>query len=126
LFVIRAATAAPRSWGTDVQFRLRRRDVLPGTIEGTGRYAANRLPAFGRATSAAANYEEAKAAYSRKDFALKNSIVLKELREADLWLRVILRCHIGTPQAPAALRIESDQLVAIFTSSMRKLHPAKF
>src|SRR6476646_7518629 len=40
-------------------------------------------------TSIAANYEEAKAAYSRRDFTAKNSIVLKEARESRLWLRVI-------------------------------------
>ena len=45
------------------------------------------------ATSAAANYQEAKAAYSRKEFAVKTSICLKELRESDLWLRVILACE---------------------------------
>jgi len=54
------------------------------------------------ATSAAANDQEAKAAYSRREFAAKNSTVLKELRESKLWLR---------------------KLCAIFTSSMKKLHP---
>ena len=40
-------------------------------------------------TSIAANYEEAKAAYSRRDFTSKSSIVLKEARESRLWLRVL-------------------------------------
>lgn len=40
------------------------------------------------ATSAAANYQEAKAAYSRREFAAKTSLSLKEFRESDLWLRV--------------------------------------
>jgi len=48
------------------------------------------------ATSAAANYQEAKAAYSRREFALKTSICLKELRESDLWLRVVLTCELGS------------------------------
>src|SRR3954466_8858648 len=38
-------------------------------------------------TSIAANYEEAKAAYSRREFKAKTSIVLKEARESRLWLR---------------------------------------
>ena len=75
------------------------------------------------ATSAAAQYQEAKAAYSRKEFAAKNSGVLKELREADLWLRIILTCGLSEPQLPQQLRAESNELVAIFTTSMRRLRP---
>jgi four helix bundle protein len=75
------------------------------------------------ATSAAANYQEAKAAYSRKDFAAKTSVCLKELRESDLWLRVVLSCELGPGAAPARLQAESNQLVAIFTASMRRLRP---
>jgi four helix bundle protein len=74
------------------------------------------------ATSAAANYQEAKAAYSRREFAAKNSIVLKELREANLWLRIILTCELSR-ETPAKLQTESNELVAIFTSSMRRLRP---
>jgi len=75
------------------------------------------------ATSAAAQYQEARAAYSRKEFAAKNSGALKELRESDLWLRVILAGRIGPRDTPAALQNESNQLVAIFTASMRRLRP---
>jgi four helix bundle protein len=75
------------------------------------------------ATSAAANYQEAKAAYSRREFAAKSSVVLKELREADLWLRIILHCEIGPSAVPTRLQAESNQLVAIFTTSMRTLRP---
>jgi len=48
---------------------------------------------------------------------------LKELRESDLWLRVILVCEIGPRETPATLQSESNQLVAIFTASMRRLRP---
>jgi len=75
------------------------------------------------ATSAAANYQEAKAAYSRKEFAVKTSICLKELRESDLWLRVILTCELGPREASTRLQAESNELVAIFTTSMRRLRP---
>jgi len=71
----------------------------------------------------AAQYQEARAAYSRKEFAAKNSGTLKELRESDLWLRVILVCEIGPRETPATLQSESNQLVAIFTASMRRLRP---
>src|SRR5438876_11001661 len=60
------------------------------------------------ATSSAANYQEAKAAYSRKEFALKNSVSLKELRESDLWLRVVLACELGPREATTRLQTESN------------------
>ena len=47
-------------------------------------------------TSVAANYEEAKGAYSRREFAAKNCVVLKEARESRLWLRVILACNLAS------------------------------
>jgi four helix bundle protein len=77
------------------------------------------------ATSSAANYQEAKAAYSRKEFALKNSICLKELRESDLWLRVVLTCQIGPREEPTRLKRESHELVSIFTKPMQTLHPVR-
>ncbi len=74
-------------------------------------------------TSSAANYQEAKAAYSRREFAAKNGIVLKELRESKLWLRVIVACELGPLAEPRRLLAESDELVAMFTSGMKRLHP---
>ena len=75
------------------------------------------------ATSAAANYQEAKAAYSRRDFAAKNSIVLKELRESHLWLRIIIACQLGTLADAERLRQEANELVSIFTAGMKRLRP---
>ena len=77
------------------------------------------------ATSTAANYQEAKAAYSRKEFALKMSTCLKELRESDLWLRLILVCGIDATEKPTVLEREANELVAIFTASMRTLRPVE-
>jgi four helix bundle protein len=73
-------------------------------------------------TSVAANYEEATGAYSRREFAARNAIVLKEAREARLWLRIVLACHL-TADRDSVQRLydESDQLVAIFIVSVRKL-----
>ena len=42
------------------------------------------------ATSVGANLEEAKAAQSTADFIHKNAIALKEARESNYWLRLIL------------------------------------
>src|SRR5262249_33923947 len=75
-------------------------------------------------TSIAANYEEAKAAYSRRDFTAKRSIVLKEARESRLWLRVIAAEGPAPIDEVQPLLEESNQLVAIFTTSVKKLRLA--
>lgn len=41
-------------------------------------------------TSSGANYEEAQAAVSRPDFANKISISLREMRESNYWIRMII------------------------------------
>jgi len=69
-------------------------------------------------TSIAANYEEAKAAYSRREFRAKTSIVLKEARES---LRLIAANGLARPDELERLLKESNELVAIFTASMNTL-----
>jgi four helix bundle protein len=71
-------------------------------------------------TSIAANYEEAIAVYSRRDFKAKRSIVLKEARESRLWLRVISANRLARPEELDPLLKESNELVAIFTASMKR------
>ena len=87
----------------------------PGVV----RQIAWQLSAAG--TSVATNYEEAKGAYSRREFAAKSSIVLKEARESRLWLRLILACQLAPPQDVQPLYDEANQLVGIFTASVCKL-----
>jgi four helix bundle protein len=73
-------------------------------------------------TSVAANYEEAKGSYSRREFAAKNAIVLKEAREARLWLRIMLECGLaGDEHEARRLHDECDQLVGIFITVVRRL-----
>lgn len=72
-------------------------------------------------TSVAANYEEAKGSYSRREFAAKNAIVLKEAREARLWLRLILACELASEAETRALYDEANELVGIFIASVRKV-----
>jgi four helix bundle protein len=74
------------------------------------------------ATSAGSNLEEAKAAYSRRDFASKNSISLKEMRETLHWLRVIRRCGLAEEEALRPLIKEADELTAMLTAGMKRLH----
>jgi len=75
------------------------------------------------ATSVGSNLEEAKAAYSRRDFAAKNAISLKEVREALYWLRVIQRCELAPAGSVDPLLIEAGELTAMLTAGMKRLRP---
>ena len=89
----------------------------PGTV----RQIAWQLAAS--ASSAGANLEEAKAAYSRRDSAAKNAISLKEMRETLYWLRVIVKCSLAAPEVVRHLLVEADELTAMLTAGMKRLHP---
>jgi four helix bundle protein len=71
-------------------------------------------------TSVGANAEEAKAAYSRREFACKNAIVLREARETLFWLRLIQATPLSTSPALTSLIEEANQLVAVYTVTVRK------
>ena len=64
-------------------------------------------------TSVGANVEEAQDAYSRREFAHKNSIALKEARESRFWLRLLSKEH--SDESITELFDEANQLVAILT-----------
>jgi four helix bundle protein len=72
-------------------------------------------------TSIGANLEEAKVAQSRRDLAAKFSIALKEARETSYWLRLVLATESAKPELVEPLLREAEQLVAILTSSVRRL-----
>ncbi len=59
-------------------------ESLPATA--TGRHIADQL--LRSATSAGANYEEARGAESKRDFIHKLGVSLKEIHESRYWLRV--------------------------------------
>ena len=67
-------------------------------------------------TSAALNYGEAQGAESRKDFAHKVGIVLKEIRESHNNLKIIASAGLfrGNKKEMDELLDECNQLVAIF------------
>jgi hypothetical protein len=67
--------------------------------------------------------QEAKGAYSRREFAARNGIVLKELKESKLWYRIIIRCNLGPQDEPIRLVKEADELVAMLTAGMKRLNP---
>jgi four helix bundle protein len=70
-------------------------------------------------TSAPLNYGEAQSAESRKDFVHKTRVVLKELREANVALKMIDGLQLAKDLAELAwLLKEADELVAIFVTSV--------
>jgi four helix bundle protein len=85
---------------------------------GVSRQIAGQLLRAG--TSIGANTEEARAAYTRREFAAKNSIVLRECHEARYWLRILSATGLTTSESIDSLLQEADELVGIFTATVRK------
>jgi four helix bundle protein len=89
-------------------------ESLPNTL--VGRRVADQL--LRCATSVGANYEEARAAESKDDFLHKLQIALKELRESNYWLRLLLKSGKISANRMANLLDESDQLRAVLSKSV--------
>ena len=89
-------------------------DTLPDTR--LGRHIAGQLVRSG--TSPAPNYAEACAGESKKDFIHKLAIVLKELRESSVWIRLIVKSELIPEQRLEQLRDECDQLCKIIAKSL--------
>ena len=70
-------------------------------------------------TSPAPNYGEARGAESPADFSHKLRIVLKELNETSIWLRVIKRSQLLRAELLSDIMIENSELCKIFASSLR-------
>lgn len=71
-------------------------------------------------TSAGANSAEAGGAQSRPDWLTRRFIALKELRETQFWLRLYRDANPSRRGDITNLIDESGQLVAIFTSIVRR------
>ena len=50
-------------------------------------------------TSVGANTEEAKSAFTRREFAFRNGIVLREARESRYWLRLVLANKLASAES---------------------------
>ena len=70
-------------------------------------------------TSPAPNYGEARGAESHADFIHKLRIVLKELNETSIWLRVIDRSQMLKKELIAEIIGENRELCRIFTASLK-------
>jgi four helix bundle protein len=85
---------------------------------GASRQIAGQLLRSG--TSVGANAEEAKAAYTRRDFACKNSLILREARESWFWLRVIAANKLAPNEKIDPLLTEANELISIYTTVVRR------
>ena len=89
-------------------------DALPETR--LGRHIAGQLVRSG--TSPAPNYAEACAAESKNDFIHKLGIVLKELRESGVWIKLITKSELLPGKRVAPLLDECEQLGKIIGQSL--------
>jgi four helix bundle protein len=70
-------------------------------------------------TSPAPNYGEGRGGESHADFVHKLGIVLKELNETFIWLRIIEGSEFLKPELLAGIMQENKELCRIFTSSLK-------
>ena len=109
--------------GDDIQERLIQFGVrivqlcssLPRTD--AGRHLAGQLLRCG--TSPASNYGEARGAESAKDFVHKLGIVLKELNESSIWLRMLHESGMTATNSVDSLSAECAELSKIIAVSIR-------
>ncbi|NQT64581.1 MAG: four helix bundle protein [FCB group bacterium] len=90
-------------------------EQLPETK--TGKHISSQILRSG--TSPAANYGEAQSAESRADFIHKLKIALKELRETEVWLKIIIKAKTIQPSEElSTLLQETDELISILFKSI--------
>ena len=70
-------------------------------------------------TSPAPNYGEVRGSESIKDFVHKLGVVLKELNESRIWLRLVRERRMATEGEVNGLYQESDELCRIIASSKK-------
>jgi four helix bundle protein len=87
---------------------------MPNTY--AARYYSNQLLRSG--SSPALNYGEARSAESNKDFIHKVNIIIKELRESFICLKVIERTKLHpSPEIVSTVKSECNELISIFVAS---------
>jgi len=97
-------------------------ELLPNTK--AGNHVAGQLLRSG--TSPYPNHGEAQAAESSKDFIHKLRISLKELRETQRWLKLILRVPlIKKPKLLNDILEETEVLIKIFVTSIKTVEKKK-
>lgn len=82
-----------------------------------GKHIAGQIMRSG--TSPAPNYGEARGAESHNDFVHKLRIVLKELNETSIWLRIIERSQLLKRALLTEIIGENKELCRILTASLK-------
>ena len=87
----------------------------------TGIHLSKQLVRSG--TSVSLNYGEAQASESKKDFIHKMKIVLKELREAFICLKILIRTKLyKTKEKITLIYSECNELISIFVKSIETVN----
>src|SRR6266550_9578689 len=94
---------------------------LPRTA--AGKHIAGQILRSG--TSPAPNYGEARGAESHADFVHKLGIVLKELNETSIWLRIIRGSELLKSELLVDIIQESGTLCRIFRASLKTTRNSK-
>lgn len=94
-------------------------DEIIGQLPGSrlANHLAGQLVRSG--ASPALNYGEAQAAESQKDFVHKMQIILKELKETRVCLKIIKRKPILSENVVLPVLNENEELIAIFAKSIK-------
>src|SRR5260370_1093826 len=82
-----------------------------------GRHLSGQILRCG--TAPAPNYAEARGAESRADFIHKLGVVLKEMNESFVWLKMIYRTEMLKPSLLQNLMNENQQLCRIFVAQIK-------
>ena len=82
-----------------------------------GRHIASQILRSG--TAGAPNYAEARAAESRADFIHKMRIVLKELNETAVWIRMMAKTSLISPPLLIDILAENTELCRMASASIR-------
>jgi four helix bundle protein len=86
-------------------------------VDGVARFAAPQL--FRSGTSIGANLEEADAGQTKPDFIAKVCIALKEARETNYWLRLLVARRVLQSEGLEADVREAHEIVAILTAIVK-------
>jgi len=82
-----------------------------------GRHVANQILRSGKA--GAPNYAEARGAESRADFIHKMRIVQKELNETAVWIRIMAKSSLISPELLVDILAENKELCRIASASIK-------
>ena len=87
----------------------------------TGNHLSGQLVRSG--TSVSLNYGEAQSGESKKDFIHKIKVVLKELRETFVCLKIIFRTKLYKTESKIKRAMkENNELISIFVKSVETAH----